>query len=405
MTGTVAAMDVRMATALEGAVPDVAAFCRAQAISRTTFYKWRARFASGGVDGLGERSRRPNRSPAATPIEVEELIVVRRKGLAENGADHGPDSIRWTLLADGLLAAELMPSRATIARILTRRGLVVAQPQKRPKSSQRRFVYARPNECWQSDWTGWELEDGSPVAIAGTLDDHSRVLVGIGACPGDGTGELVWSVMAAAIGAYGVPARSLTDNGMVYSWARRGGEVAFETNLRALGCQPICSSPYHPQTCGKIERFWQTLKKWLTRHGPFPTLDQLNHALNGFAEYYNQRRPHRALKGRTPAQAFTATMPARPAERPLHAPLSIHHGTVNRDGVVTVRPYMINVGNRWTGHRITAIKDGDHLAIFSGNRLIRVLDADPTRLYQPAESRPHTYRYREPQPHNVSAMS
>jgi transposase InsO family protein len=334
---------------------------------------------------------------------VEELIVRTRKELAEIGADHGPDPIRWALLAHADIAVEV-PSRATIARILIRRGLVVAQPQKRPKSSLHRFVYARPNECWQSDWTGWALADGTAVAIAGTLDDHSRLLVGIGGAAGDGTAELVWSVMATAIGAYGVPSRSLTDNGTCYSVRRRGGTTsAFETNLQALGCQPICSSPYHPQTCGKIERFWQTLKKWLraheARHGHPHTLEQLNTTLGVFADYYNQQRPHRALGGRTPATAFAATIAARPAQRPIPAPVTIHHSKVLSNGTTSAGPYLINVGSRWIGHHTTTIKDGDHIAIFSGTQLIRVLDADPSRTYQPAKPGPRTYRRREPSPH------
>ena len=374
-----------MATACAGAIKDVAAFCREQQISRKTFYKWRARFAAGGLDGLSERSRRPRRCPTATPAAVEDEIVTVRKELADDGADSGPESIRLELLARGLPA----PSRATIARILTRRGLVVPAPRKRPRSSRHRFVYPRPNECWQSDWTGWQLADGTPVAIAGTLDDHSRLLVGIGAGLGDGDGPLVWAVLAAAVGRYGVPQRSLTDNGTCYSTARRGlSPTDFETNLRALGCQPITSTPYHPQTCGKIERFWQTLKKWLrayeARHGAAADLADLNTRLLIFAEYYNTRRPHRALHGRTPAQAFTATPPARPVERPLPAPLTVHHVVIDQRGVAQVARQNIHVGTRWRATPVDVIKDGDHVAIFAGNRIVRVLDIDPTRHYQPA---------------------
>jgi transposase InsO family protein len=405
MAQKVTAMDVRMATALAGGVGNVAGFCREQGISRQTFYKWRARILEHGVDGLVERSRRPRRSPAATPVAIEESIVRIRKELADDGADHGPWPIRWALLADSVIVEESVPSVATIARILTRRGLVTPCPAKRPHSSYRRFVAARPNECWQSDWTQWVLADGTAVAVAGTLDDHSRLLAGLGADYADATGEFVWAVMTAAIGRFGVPMSSLTDNGMVYSLARRGGEAAFEANLRALGCHPICSRPYHPQTCGKIERFWQTLKKWLRTHGPFATLDELNDALTLFAEYYNQRRPHRALGGKTPAAVWHAATKARPAERPLPSPVTTHLGTVSNNGVAAIGPYLINVGTRWNSQPITAVKDGEHIAIFAGNRLVRVLDADPTRRYQPAPAgREHTYRHREPA-QSLSAMS
>jgi transposase InsO family protein len=397
MAQKVTAMDVRMATALAAGVGNVAQFCREQQISRQTFYKWRARVAVEGVDGLQELSRRPHRCPGATPQDVEDLVVRVRKELAEDGADHGPWPIRWALLTDPTLNPDAVPSAATIARVLSRCGLVTPCPAKRPRSSYRRFVAERPNELWQSDWTEWVLADGSAVAIAGTLDDHSRLLAGLGADFADATGQFVWSVMAEAIGRYGVPATSLTDNGMVYSLARRGGQAAFEANLRALGCKPICSRPYHPQTCGKIERFWQTLKKWLRAHGPFASLDELNAALALFAIYYNQRRPHRALKGLTPSTVWTAATKARPAERPLPSPVTVHHGIVSDTGVAVVGSYSINVGNRWTNQPVTAIKDGDHIAIFTGDRLIRVLDADPARRYQPAETqRRRTYRDREP---------
>ncbi|HKC29902.1 MAG TPA: IS481 family transposase [Jatrophihabitans sp.] len=398
-------MDVRMAAAMAGGVGNVARFCRDQGISRQTFYKWRARIADQGVDGLVERSRRPHRCPDATPSAIEDLVVLVRKELAGDGADHGPDPIRWTLLSRPDVDASLVPSTATIARILARRGLVSPCPAKRPRSSYRRFTAARPNEMWQSDWTEWKLLDGSTVAIAGCLDDHSRLLVALDCDRADADAVFVWRVMLAAIAEYGIPHLSLTDNGMVYSMARRGGEAAFELNLRALGCRPISSTPRHPQTCGKIERFWQTLKKWLRAHGPFSTLEELRAALGRFRDYYNHRRPHRALRGATPATIWQASAPARPAERPLPAPLSVHSATVTATGVIVVGRFHINVGNAWTGHSVTALRDGDHLAIFSGNHLIRALDLNTSRRYQPAQPRPRTYRHRQPQPQSVSAMS
>lgn len=380
-------MDVRMATALVGGVGNVAEFCRSHQISRATYYKWQARYLSEGVEGLHERSRRPHSGGQTTPVRVEDRIVLVRKQLAENGDYNGPQSIGERLVADGVPG---VPSRATIARILTRRGLVVPQPRKRPRSSYRRFVAARPNQMWQSDWTGWRLVGGRPVAIAGTLDDHSRLLVGIGACHGDGTAQLVWSVMSAAIGRYGVPMCSLSDNGRVYSLARYhlDGEAAFEINLKALGCQVITSTPYHPQTCGKIERLWQTLKKWLHAHGPYPSLADLNAALREFAEYYNTRRAHRALQGRTPASVFAAGTPARPTARPLPARSSLRQVHASPAGIVSAGRYRVNLGRHWANLPMTVIKDSDHITIYTGNQLVRVLDADPTRIHQPVD-RPH----------------
>lgn len=392
MAGMVVGMDVRMAAALAQGVDDVAAFCRAQGISRQSYYKWKKRFETEGLDGLKDRSRRPNVVVNATPGEVEDAIVRARKELADDGEFNGPFSIADRLAAEGVTP---VPSRATIARILARRGQVRPQPRKRPRSSYRRFQAGRPNEMWQSDWTEWRLADGKPVAIAGTMDDHSRLLAGIGAGSGDGTSELVWSVMAAAIGAYGVPMSSLTDNGLCYTTQRRPDHkpAAFQANLAALGCQSIASTPYHPQTCGKIERFWQTLKKWLrareATRGQYRTLTALNADLAVFAEHYNTRRPHRAHHGKTPAAVFAATVKARPAERPLPAATQIYRTHISTGGTVTVaRPtgrgqLNVHVGARYKQLPVTVLQDGVRVAIYSGNKLIRALDVDPTKTYQP----------------------
>lgn len=398
MAWKVTPVDVRMAAALAQGVDDVAGFCRAQGISRQTYYKWKRRFAGEGLDGLRDRSRRPVSVPNATPAEVEDAIVRARKELADEGEFNGPLSIAARLAADGVSP---LPSPATIARILTRRGQVRPQPRKRPRSSYRRFQAGRPNEMWQSDWTEWHLADGRQVAIAGTLDDHSRLLVGIGAGTGDGTAELVWAVMATAIGAFGVPMSSLTDNGLCYTTARRPDHkpAAFQANLAALGCQSIASTPYHPQTCGKIERFWQTLKKWLrareTSRGSYRTLDALNKDLLVFAEHYNTRRPHRAHHGRTPAAVYTATVKARPADRPLPTPTQIYRTHVSTGGTVTVAnptgpgQLQVRVGGRYKQLPATVIQDGIRVAIFSGTTLLRALDVDPSRTYQPLGRTPH----------------
>jgi len=398
MAWKVTAMDVRMAAALAQGLDNVAGFCRAQGISRQTYYKWKQRFEREGLDGLRDRPRRPNTIPGATPIEVEDAVVRVRKELADAGEFNGPLSIASQLALQGV---SRVPSRASIARILTRRGQVRPQPRKRPRSSYRRFEAGRPNEMWQSDWTEWHLSERDgvrrQVAIAGTLDDHSRLLVGIGAGNGSGNGELVWAVMTAAISSYGIPMSSLTDNGMCYSTRHRGNDhrpAAFETNLAALGCQSIASSPYHPQTCGKIERFWQTLKKWLrareASHGAHDTLAALNADLAVFAEHYNTHRPHRALGGRTPTTVFDATVKARPAGRPLTSTIQTYRSHVSTGGTVTVSgppdavadQLRVHVGARYQQLPVTVLQDGRHVAIFTGNTLIRALEVDPTKIYQ-----------------------
>jgi transposase InsO family protein len=400
MAQKVTGMDIRAATALAGQIDNVAEFCRRQQISRQTFYKWRRRFQAQGLAGLEERSRRPRSSPGRTAAAVEEVVLRKRKQLIEAGLDHGPQSIVWALQRDGMAN---VPSRSTVWRILTRQGAIVPQPQKRPRSATKRFTFSRPNECWQSDWTQWALAGGAPAAIAGALDDHSRCVPALRAEPGQATGELVWSVMVAGITECGIPAMSLTDNGFVYTGKWRGFESSFEANLRALGTQTINSSPFHPQTCGKIERFWQTLKKWLRAQDAPTTIEELNELLEQFRAFYNHQRPHRALRGATPAEAFHASDKARPPARPLPQPVFVSRQTVSASsGSLSVPPYMVNVGRRWIGHTCDCIRDGDHIVIFSGTTLVRELTADPNRRYQPGQRKPGTHGKREPKPAIIS---
>jgi transposase InsO family protein len=395
MVQKVTAMDIRAATAYAGQIENVSAFCRDNQVSRQTFYKWQCRFRDEGLEGLRERPRRPHHCPGQSPAAVEEAVLRKRKQLLEDGRDHGPQSIVWALGRDGQAA----PSRSTVWRILTRHGLITPQPQKRPKSATKRFCFTRPNECWQSDWTGWYLADGTPVAIAGTIDDHSRYMPALQAGSGDATAELVWSVMLAGITECGIPAMSLTDNGFVYTGKWRGFEATFEANLRALGTRTINSTPRHPQTCGKIERFWQTLKKWLRARPAPATVEELNELLAQFRDFYTHHRPHRALHGATPAEAFHATAKARPADRPLPAPVFVSRHTVgNTSGNIHIAPYRIGVGRRWAGHTCDIIRHGTHIAIFSGTTLIRELTADPTRYHQPCAPNTRSYRTREPKP-------
>lgn len=393
MAQKVTAMDIRMAAGLAGQIENVAQFCRDSGISRETFYKYRRRFREDGIEGLQELSRRPRTSPGQTPVGVEELIVLRRKQLIEDGRDHGAQSIVWSLQREGVA----VPSVSTVWHILTRRGAIIAQPQKRPKSATKRFCFDRPNECWQSDWTQWALADGTPVGIAGSLDDHSRYLVGLRACTGDADAALVWQVILAGIDECGIPSMSLSDNGIVYTGRFHAHESAFEINLRALGVRTINSAPYHPQTCGKIERSWQTVKKWLTARDPAATIDELNAQLEQFRSFYNHQRPHRAHRGATPAEVFDATAKARPAERPVPAPVVVSRHTVgSTSGYIFVAPYKVYVGLRWAGHDCDVIRDGEHITILSNTTLVRSFTADPTRNYQRGDKSTRTYRTREP---------
>jgi Integrase core domain len=270
-------------------------------------------------------------------------------------------------------------------RVLRRRGCVTPQPKKRPKSSFIRFEASLPNECWQSDMTHWRLADGTDVEIVNFVDDHSRLCVASVAFAVTKATDVV-AVFGLARRHYGTPAAVLTDNGCIYTARYRGGKVAMETTLEQLGVTYKHSSPYHPQTCGKVERFHQTLKRYLTKQ-PARTLDELQHHIDRFVTYYNQQRPHRALNRHTPQEVFDTKVKAHP-DTNTQRHYRIRHDKVDGHGSLTIRYqsklHHIGMGARHKHQPVTMlIADRDIRVINNDGELLRHLELDPTRDYQP----------------------
>ena len=272
------------------------------------------RYEQGGLDALEPRSRRPRSNPASTPEAVRTRIIELREKLTIDGLDAGPATIAWHLHTENINP----PAASTIRRVLLDAGLVRPEPRKRPRTSLRRFAAEQPNETWQSDFTYWHLADGTDAQILNWLDDHSRYLLAATAHT-KVTGTDVTHTFITTINTYGPPASTLTDNGLVYTTRLlkdRSARNGFEHLLTTLGITQKNGAPSHPQTQGKIERFHQTLKKWLAGQPPATTLARLQTQLDTFRQIYNEQRPHRALDRRTPVQAYTALPKARPTGTP-----------------------------------------------------------------------------------------
>jgi transposase InsO family protein len=209
-----------------------------------------ARYRVEGDAALEPRSRRPHTSARLTPITTEKLILQLRDELVDAGLDAGADTIVWHLVT----RHQLTVSRATVYRCLRRHGRTRIEPAKRPRSSYVRFQADLPNECWQADFTHWRLADGSDVEILCWLDDHSRYAISVTAHHRV-TGPIVVDTFTNALETHGIPASTLTDNGMVFTTrlsGGAGGRNGFETLLDSLGVTQKNSRPHHPTTCGKV---------------------------------------------------------------------------------------------------------------------------------------------------------
>jgi transposase InsO family protein len=358
---------------------------RAHGVSKSWVGKVVGRFREGGYGAIEPRSRAPRRIPHRTPDELEDEIVALRKELTDLGVDAGAETIAYHLS----MRHERVPAISTIWRVLRRRGFVVPQPHKRPKSSWVRFEAQLPNECWQSDVTHWRLRDGTEVDIVNFIDDHSRLAVAsrVLACA---TAPKVLEVFREAGVRWGLPAALLTDNGCVYTTWHRGGPNVMQTELLALGIDYRHSRPYHPQTCGKVERFHQTLKRWLERQPKARTIEDLQAQVDRFVAYYNEVRPHRATGRRTPWAAFEARDKAKPSGAMIRvgAGVRVRRDRIDKNGKVTLRHrtrlHHIGIGHGHKGKRVIMLVDGLDVRVISEHgELVRHLTLDPTRDYQP----------------------
>jgi transposase InsO family protein len=355
---------------------------RAHGVHRSWLYKRLARYRALGAAGLAPRSRRPHRSPTAMDPAVAEEVVALRTALLAEGLDAGALTIQWHLARRGGPA----PSSSSIVRLLRRRGLVIPEPRKRPRSSFIRFAAELPNQLWQTDATHWALAGGQPVEILNYLDDHSRLCLGSVPHRTVKAADVVVDFHQAAARA-GYPAALLSDNGAVFSGASRNGKVLIELELERLGIAGKHSRPYHPQTCGKVERFHQTQKRWLAKQPPPATLEELGAQLDRFRIHYNLHRPHRALGRKTPQEVWDAKVKAGPGAALPPVQFRVRYDTVDRDGRVTLRYdsrlHHIGLGRRHRGTPIVLfVADREIRIVTEDGELLRQLTLDPTRDYQ-----------------------
>jgi transposase InsO family protein len=363
----------------------VAELAKAHGMSRGWLYKLLARYRLEGEAGLTPRSRRPKRSPTRIGDLYEDEIVALRKELSDAGFDAGAETIRYHLA----IRHPHVPSVSTIWRVLKARGFVTPQPHKRPLNSYKRFVAELPNECWQADVTHVEVAEGMAFEVLNFVDDHSRLCVASRVFLTTKAADVVRTLhKAAAI--WGYPESFLTDNGLIFG-ARHQHAMAgtMELELLSLGISSKHSRPYHPQTCGKVERFHETMKKFLAKQDPVETKKQLQVQLEHFVDYYNNVRPHRGIGRKTPAAAFVAREKAHPTGPRIDCTgYRVRHDKLDGKGTVTLRHkgrlHHIPIGRPYARWRVILLVAGLEVQVLGldGSPLRRLV-LDPTKDYQP----------------------
>jgi transposase InsO family protein len=389
----------------------VSVFCRRHGVSRSRFYEIRALAARvGPVQAVTARCGPRQRPGLGVAPAVEAAAVRIRKQLADDGWDHGPVSVRARMLTEGLPA----PSRATLARIFTRHAMVTPQPNKRPRSSYRRFTFPQVHGCWQLDATETTLADGSTATVFQLLDDHSRYVVASTVDTAETSAGAV-AVLRAGIAAHQVPQFLLTDNGTAMNPHRRGWTSALAASAAALGIRAITSRIYHPQTCGKDERIHSTLKRWLAARPPASDLAELAGLVAQFDRGYNHTRPHQGLNMATPADVLATGPRADPPEpAPEPAPMTaqqdrpptpkattngdtsaarvsradIHKVQVKRVGstgsVRVLNRHFIGLGIEHAGSQVLVVTEHRTVSVLDAHGThLRTVELQPDRRYYP----------------------
>ena len=354
---------------------NVSALCREFGISRKTGYKWIERARSSASGALEDRPRRPHHSPTQTPPAMERCILALR----EAHATWGPRKIHAYLARAG---EESLPAPSTISAILRRHGQIAPEEaaQHHPFQS---FAMARPNELWQMDFKGYfALEEAGYCHPLSVLDDHSRFLVGLCACPNE-TFLTVQQALTDTFRRYGLPERLLMDNGSPWGDDGASRHTILTAWLIRLGIAISHGRPYHPQTQGKVERLHRTLGEELLSQHAFPTLYACQRHFDCWREFYNTQRPHEALGLQPPASCYLPSGRPFPEQLP---PVLYDVGDIVRrvdvSGKISFHNHRYHVGKAFRHQPVAlrpALQDGVFEVFFCHQRVAMLDERYPLR--------------------------
>jgi transposase InsO family protein len=276
------------------------AFARQWGLSHVTLGVWVRKYEAEGPKGLDRLAEGPPRRRGKAPLGEAvraEIVAVRQ----------AHPTFGWKRLRSWLWRfAGLGVSTSSVRRVAAAAGLPAAAPEPRRRRAgqkpARRFERSRPGELWQSDITYLNVPwRRGPLYLIVWLDDHSRYVVGWGLYAHQ-RAEIVLETFEEACARWGQPKEALTDQGRQYfAWR---GKSAFTKLLDRLGIRHVVARAHHPQTVGKCERLWATVKKELWERVRPRDLEEARERLGHFFGHHNHFRPHESLGGMVPADRF-----------------------------------------------------------------------------------------------------
>lgn len=289
---------------------------------------------------LVSRSRRPLHSPSSLSPEWQARILSLKSQYPY-----------WGAKKLSVLLGQGSPSSRTIDRFLRSQGLVGPH---HPKRAVGRWEKESCNELWQLDHKGVPY---GQVPIFGCIDDASRFCLAL--CPvANQSLEAFWEVLWDAFGTYGLPHAILCDNGPSFKNLGMTRLSSFEIRLLLLGIKPLHGRPYHPQTQGKVERFFGTMDREKVQD------------IESFRHTYNHIRPHESLAMQTPASIYQVSTRTRPNEMPpIILPEGCQTRRTDQRGTFSYKGQHYRVG-RSLAHKSIGIKQEQ---IYYGHVIVTTL--------------------------------
>jgi transposase InsO family protein len=364
-------------------------------VSKHSLYAWKSRFSKRGPAGLMDQPRGGPRGSRLSEVTRRAILMLK-----EADPDMGCQRISDMLLRGPALPA----SPSAVARVLIEAGYESEDVPTRPHGQKpRRFERPSPNDLWQTDLFTFMLKrQNRRVYLVAFMDDHSRFIVGYGLHASQ-SASLVIEVLRASVINYRTPREVLTDNGSQYVTWR--GKSAFSKELECRGIRHIVSSPRHPMTLGKVERFWGSLWRECVQRAVFVDLEDARKRIGLYIDHHNFHRPHQGIGGLTPADRYFGAAPE--VLRTLKERVAANALELARDGLPKTPFYLTgNAGGQsfsvhTEGERVILNKDGERKEI----DLVRPQGQEPQGLPEPlcpscspGEPRPPEDSEREPAP-------
>jgi len=342
-------------------------------ISKHTLYAWKWKFEREGPGGLVDRPRGGPKG-SQLPELTKRTILMLKQANPEWGCQR---------ISDMLLRGPALPaSPSAVARVLIEAGYELKEEPTRPHPDHvRHFEREQANQLWQTDLFTFVLKrQNRRVYLVAFMDDHSRFIVSYGLHASQSS-ALVLEVLRVALTNYGTPKEILTDNGTQYVTWR--GKSAFSRELEKRGILQVVARPRHPQTLGKIERFWGTLWRECVASAVFLDLGDAQRRIGLFIDHYNFQRPHQGIDGLVPADRFFGA--ASEVKRTLQARVAANALDLARHGVPKQPLYLTGqVG----GKPVSIHAEGERVILTGPAGTRQEIDLAPPAAAAPTEPLP-----------------